>query len=957
MATDAAAAAATAANAALPVTRGEFEGIVNNLITDVGKLRGDMGAVVQAQTDQMQSVEDNVNRSVAAAQMVLDTLVKDAASKFQEHEEALKNQMGDIAKSKDVLEQLYAEAAKGWQQHQDAINQLTHNVGIEVRKLDNKISHMNTGTGAQAGGGSGDGDGGFDRQKSFLPIKNLVPVVFKGDVTMWRKWRNKVISYMETIRPGMKRVLEEVMRKSNAPGPTYAENKSNELGEPWIKECKEKLYRALQELTEDTPNRIIEAIKLEDGYEAWFEVNMYFEPILKAQQGKALDDLNSLMKERASNVAETRDKMSDLVAKIAYAEELTEEAISNAHARSVLLGFLDDLTRLHTVEFHGADKSFDEFKKAVMRFANSAVMGSGASAMQTGSIQHQPKEGTSFNSVCGHGKGPAWEDPSIQWENFPNEGSNTNEELNAIKGGMKCWTCGAIGHTAANCRAGGKAGGGGSKGGKAPGKGFQGSCWNCGGFGHSQNECTKGKGKGKGEGQAPWMSKGGNKGGYGSTWKGYGKGNGWKGGKGGGNKGSLRMLDGASDGGADGAGEWQGPAGQHWNTGGWYSLCRVMPIAQTETIKVTNRFKALTEDSVDEDFTEQDAKHQMLEFPLMNVKSKPRKRKNNEVRLKKRFKFRKSTEAKEIVKHFAEMVHKRRPEGEEIEEFSGDIGCNVQHREDPADHARNSKMLRITPTRTWRRRAAEKKDKEGCEEENRGEAQGIESESSIPKGAEKDAAEEKTPRGTAEDEKQKQVHQSNGPATADRVTYPIGRNPHHQNDAGPNGDKESNAKKRSRTQARKAEGEEAQGRSGKEKEVCGRWLKGQCSRRAKEMLEEAVKEAIKNMEEMPMRDPSTTENEKYSEKRKRKEEDWMSRIHKATIEHKKSINTFVTVEPEGLNTVAQPGEWTKLKIYVDSGATETVVGDEMLGNNETVEGECARRGVEYEVANVIRIPN
>ena len=112
-----------------------------------------------------------------------------------------------------------------------------------------------------------------------------------------------------------------------------------------------------------------------------------------------------------------------------------------------------------------------------------------------------------------------------------------------------------------------------------------------------------------------------------------------------------------------------------------------MPIAQTETIKVTNRFKALTKDSVDEDFTEQletateqDAKHQMLEFPLVNVKSKPRKRKNNEVRLKKRSKFRKSTEAKEIVKHFAEMVHKRRPEGEEIEEFSGDIDamCNIQ---------------------------------------------------------------------------------------------------------------------------------------------------------------------------------------------------------------------------------------------------------------------------------------
>ena len=76
-------------------------------------------------------------------------------------------------------------------------------------------------------------------------------------------------------------------------------------------------------------------------------------------------------------------------------EELTAEKISNTHARSVLLGFIDDDTRLHTVEYHGTDKSLEEFKNAVVRFTNSAELGSGAAPgtgpapMQIGSM-HAP---------------------------------------------------------------------------------------------------------------------------------------------------------------------------------------------------------------------------------------------------------------------------------------------------------------------------------------------------------------------------------------------------------------------------------------------------------------------------------------------------------------------------------------------------------------------------------------
>ena len=65
---------------------------------------------------------------------------------------------------------------------------------------------------------------------------------------------------------------------------------------------------------------------------------------------------------------------------------------------------------------------------------------------------------------------------------------------------------------------------------------------------------------------------------------------------------------------------------------------------------------------------------------------------------------------------------------------------------------------------------------------------------------------------------------------------------------------------------------------------------------------------------------------------------------------------FSTVEPEGFNSIETSGEWECLDLAVDSGATETVVKEEML-TAETTEGAASRRGVQYEVANGVLIPN
>ena len=61
-------------------------------------------------------------------------------------------------------------------------------------------------------------------------------------------------------------------------------------------------------------------------------------------------------------------------------------------------------------------------------------------------------------------------------------------------------------------------------------------------------------------------------------------------------------------------------------------------------------------------------------------------------------------------------------------------------------------------------------------------------------------------------------------------------------------------------------------------------------------------------------------------------------------------------KPETLNSVREDG-WEEIELTVDSGASETVVGEGMIDSVEVTEGWALKKGVEYAVANGVRIPN
>ena len=81
-----------------------------------------------------------------------------------------------------------------------------------------------------------------------------------------------------------------------------------------------------------------------------------------------------------------------------------------------------------------------------------------------------------------------------------------------------------------------------------------------------------------------------------------------------------------------------------------------------------------------------------------------------------------------------------------------------------------------------------------------------------------------------------------------------------------------------------------------------------------------------------------------------------SQCHQADYDDTQ-LNVLKAIEPEGINSMDLHGEWEEIEMAVDSGATETVVGEDMLQSVELREGAASKRGVEYEVANGVKIPN
>ena len=123
--------------------------------------------------------------------------------------------------------------------------------------------------------------------------------------------------------------------------------------------------------------------------------------------------------------------MTEMDRKMKLVGDVTGE-VSEMHARSVLVGILDPVTRQHTAMNHS--KSYETLKKIVQEFANNST--TGQEAMQIGRVEAGATA------------------PTTAWPPIVAETSEGGwEEYGAINvtGSQHCWTCTGYGHVSRDC--------------------------------------------------------------------------------------------------------------------------------------------------------------------------------------------------------------------------------------------------------------------------------------------------------------------------------------------------------------------------------------------------------------------------------------------------------------------------------------------------------------------------
>ena len=151
------------------------------------------------------------------------------------------------------------------------------------------------------------------------------------------------------------------------------------------------IWRALKTLTEGEAKKVVLSVKDEDGFKAWQRLHQRFEPGLSARQGLVLSELGAMVRSPSKSPTEMRTMITELEQRIKQVEDITGRQIDEVHAKSILIGIMDPITRQNTARDQGGD--FQSLKKLVLEFVNNAVGLSDAMQIgQFGGDQRQPPE-------------------------------------------------------------------------------------------------------------------------------------------------------------------------------------------------------------------------------------------------------------------------------------------------------------------------------------------------------------------------------------------------------------------------------------------------------------------------------------------------------------------------------------------------------------------------------------
>ena len=160
----------------------------------------------------------------------------------------------EFVKQQNSMNEVVQQAASQFEVFRGELQGLHSRTEQAVINLDIKIVELEKKT---QGHGQGQAQGAY---RGYVPQKSTIPDNFSGKSEDWRAWQEEVMDYFDSIRPGMKKLLEEVEKMDEAANEQWR-RRNRRLYDQKLMDDGLEIRRALKKLTTGEARKILNNVK------------------------------------------------------------------------------------------------------------------------------------------------------------------------------------------------------------------------------------------------------------------------------------------------------------------------------------------------------------------------------------------------------------------------------------------------------------------------------------------------------------------------------------------------------------------------------------------------------------------------------------------------------------------------------------------------------------------------
>lgn len=210
--------------------------------------------------------EDKTKGAVAQLELNLNEVVIKAKEEFKIQESKLAGVVAlateEFGKTREKIEDLHQKCEVSVKDLYDkfgtvaaaesAVTQIQQDLQLLYKTCETSVLSLQervSGLEARGGEVGGYGGGKCKTGRDYIPLKNQLPGEFDAEIKKWRSWKGDVLSYLDTVTPGMKMFLEEVEAMNSAPSKDWLKAFADREQKPWVADDQVRIWRALKNMT------------------------------------------------------------------------------------------------------------------------------------------------------------------------------------------------------------------------------------------------------------------------------------------------------------------------------------------------------------------------------------------------------------------------------------------------------------------------------------------------------------------------------------------------------------------------------------------------------------------------------------------------------------------------------------------------------------------------------------